>query len=503
MLLQMRGTFDVRLDGRSIDIEHLDVTSYLSAPNRINTCNAHLGTVYQIFPDLSDMGWWRKNTALYSLATHSMDKIVQAFDPETGQVYKDEQDLLKVQVVVDWPVSTGLKDGKEYTSFFEWAKPLNNYHPDIKDIYFQLLQCNPIRYQTKDYDERVNSLSVFSQEEQGLLQLYFWLRSWPEYFKPEELFSVMEDNQAQDYAVKMLQNFEIEEDKIRRTDDGKLEALILYVRRLLELFPKIKENTKRAFSSDEVRKSVHQFETTRYVKRISRSPLEFNCDVSSFREFIESEEQKVLHLQIDKGDERTGLIKIHQVLQKNGCLIEGQYTVLKLECLITLNQMMDFSKLMQSTVTSYLLLIACEDNQQFDEETKDVIRTLFDTIKQKPNIKMIFITRLGGSNSAFLHHISRKITGRGLVRKVEELSWSDLNTSSQEKLLEKSVKFQGFKISLNEIMSVESPATKFLPLGSLREEKGLEIADPMRMSNGYNENYYIGRTFRHQNIIKQ
>jgi len=60
MLLQMRDTFDVRLVGRSTDIEHLDITSYLSAPNRINTFNRHLGTVYRIFTDLSDMDWRKK-----------------------------------------------------------------------------------------------------------------------------------------------------------------------------------------------------------------------------------------------------------------------------------------------------------------------------------------------------------------------------------------------------------------------------------------------------------
>jgi hypothetical protein len=37
MLSEMRDAFFVRLGGRSIDIEHLDVTSYLSSPNRINT----------------------------------------------------------------------------------------------------------------------------------------------------------------------------------------------------------------------------------------------------------------------------------------------------------------------------------------------------------------------------------------------------------------------------------------------------------------------------------
>ena len=35
MLLQMTGNLDIVLDGRSIELEHLDVTSYLSAPNRM------------------------------------------------------------------------------------------------------------------------------------------------------------------------------------------------------------------------------------------------------------------------------------------------------------------------------------------------------------------------------------------------------------------------------------------------------------------------------------
>ena len=101
MLLQIADTLDVGLHGRSIDFEHLDITSYVSAPNRINIYKRHLGTAYRIFTDLSDMGWWRKHTALYTLEAHSMDKIVQVFDPETGQVRKDEDGKLKINVVVD------------------------------------------------------------------------------------------------------------------------------------------------------------------------------------------------------------------------------------------------------------------------------------------------------------------------------------------------------------------------------------------------------------------
>jgi hypothetical protein len=58
------------------------------------------------------MGWRERNTAMYNLATHSMEKIVQAFDPVTGQMYKDEQGQLKVQVGIDWPISTGLRGGE-------------------------------------------------------------------------------------------------------------------------------------------------------------------------------------------------------------------------------------------------------------------------------------------------------------------------------------------------------------------------------------------------------
>jgi len=501
MLLQMTDKLDVRLHGRSIDIEHLDITSYLSAPNRINTCNKHVGTVCRIFPDLSDMGLGGKHTPLYNLATHSMQKILQAFNPETGQVYRDEQGHLKVQVVVDWPISAGILGGEEYKRFFEWAKHLNNYHPSTKDVSFQHMHYYPIRYQTILYDDRVNNFNIFSEKEKEFLQCYRWLRQWREFFKPKELFSVLKDIQAQEDAEKILQSFEIETGTIRCTDASALQALIPYVKRLLQLFPQIKEITKHALSSEGVRNRVYQFETSRYVDRIRQSPLEFKFDVSNFREFLESDEQKVMNLQMVKGDVWTGLIKVYQVLKKNNHLIEGQYTLLKLQRLLTVNQLMNLSKLMQSTVVSYVLLIACEDNQVLDEETKDEIRTLFDTIKEKPNIKIIFTTQSGGSIVAFLQDMGRRKLGEGFVRRDEQLTWSDLTTISQKKLLEKSVAFQGAQVFLNELMSADSPAAKFLPLGALLQE--LTIADPVPISHSYNEGYYIARTLRRQKAIKE
>jgi len=491
MLSGMRDTFDVRLDGRSIDIELLDITSYLSAPNRINTCNAHVGTVYRIFPDLSKMGWWEKYTALYNLATHSMDKIVEAFDHSTGQVYKDEQGKLKAQVVVDWPVSDVLEPGKEYKNFFEWAKHLNNYHPDIKDIPFQHL-CQ-IRYQTKIYDERVSRLNIFSQEEREFLQYYHKMRQWPEFCKPKELFAVMKNDQAQEHAEKILQNFEIENDKIHCADGSALQELIPYVKRLLQLFPEIKE----------FRNLVYQCETSSCIKQMKQSPIDFKPNALSIREFLKDKQQQFLQVQMVDGDEWTGLMKVYQVLRKTNCLREGQYTVLKLERLLTLNMLMDFRTLMLSIKAPYLILMACETNQLLKAETKDMIRTIFETMKQNHFIKIIFTTRTEDRATPSLLNIIRDKFGNAFVTKVELLNWSDLTSSSQEKLLEKSVKFQDANISLKEIMSAESAAAKFLPLGALLDEKELKIADPVPNSNGYDESYYIGRTLRHGKNIKR
>jgi hypothetical protein len=201
MLSQMTDKLDVRLNGRSIDLEHLDITSYLSAPNRINTYNKHLGTVYRIFVDLTDMGWLEKHTAMYNIATHDMGKILQAFDPETGLVRTDEQGKLKIQVVIDWPIS-GFRRGEEYKSFFKWAEHLNNYHTEVTVEKSLPKGCYPIRYQTKNFEVRETSTSIFNQEEFQFLEDYHRLCQLPEFFKPKEMFSAIGNDQAREEAEK-------------------------------------------------------------------------------------------------------------------------------------------------------------------------------------------------------------------------------------------------------------------------------------------------------------
>jgi len=502
MLSEMADELDVLYDGRSIDIEHLDITSYLSAPNRINTCNKHVGTVYRIFTDLSDMGWQEKSTALYNLATHSMDKIVEAFDPETGQVYTDEQGKLKIQVVVDWPVTAGLSRGKQYKSFFKWAKHFNNYHPEIRDITFQLKDYTPIRYQTKTYDERVISLSKFSYDERQFLENYRQICQLPELFKPKELFSAMEDNEAQE-AEKILQSLEIKNRTIRCKDAAALQSLIPYVKTLLQLFPEIKENTKCALSPHEIRNNVYQIGTKRYLEMFQQSPFEFTPNALALGDFLNSDQEKVLQLRMVDGDAWTGLSKVYQVLEKTDCLSEGHYTILTLEHLLYVNRMVNLNTLMESTTAPHLLMMTCDTRYLFNDEAKQILRQLFNTLKKNQSVKIILTTQSEDDAVKFLQDLTKETLGNGFVTRDEELTWCDLTTITQEKLLEKPVKFQGARIFLNELMSAASTTAKFLPLGALLEEKELQIADPVPISNGYNEGYYIGRTLRYQKTIKQ
>lgn len=40
---------------RSFDVDSLDLVTYLSAPNLVNTCNTHAGTVYRVYPNITDL----------------------------------------------------------------------------------------------------------------------------------------------------------------------------------------------------------------------------------------------------------------------------------------------------------------------------------------------------------------------------------------------------------------------------------------------------------------
>ena len=505
MLSQMADELDVRNDGRYINIEHLDITSYLSAPNRINTCNKHVGTVYRIFPALSDMGWWKKNTPLYNLATHSMDKIVLAFDPETGQVYKDEQGVLKVQVAVDWPVSEGITGGKEWNDFFKWAEQLNNYHTEVMDI-----SCNrvpkgyhPLCYQTKAYDECTKSLSVFTKDVREFLERYRWFRRLPEFFKPEDLFCVMNDAEAQKEAERELNELEIGNESVRCQYASTLHALILYVKRLITLFPLIKKNLEDQLSSPKIKRFC-QHETQRYVEKICHSALDFNPSALGLKEFLTSDKQIWL-LRMTAGDAWTGITKVYQVLQNTNCCpnysSEGHYTILDLETLQTVSQMINLKSLVTEKDEPHLLMIACGTDQPINNELRHTFRELISILENKKEMKIILTTQSEDSTIDF-QQIASKTLGKRVKTTDETVTWNELTANSQREMFEKKVIFQGVSVALNKLTSAESVTDSF-PLADLLQGAELRIGEEPSTSGDYNENYYIDRTFNHNIVIRQ
>lgn len=79
-----------------IEVKGLDITSYLSRPNIVNTAMGHAGSVYALFPDVSDLSWLQRNTLGYTLKTHDKEFLLKQFTPETGLP-------AKCMRVIDWP----------------------------------------------------------------------------------------------------------------------------------------------------------------------------------------------------------------------------------------------------------------------------------------------------------------------------------------------------------------------------------------------------------------
>jgi hypothetical protein len=124
-----------------------------------------------------------------------------------------------------------------------------------------------LRYQTKDYDECTKSVSIFNQDEREFLERYLCLRHVSHFFKPKDLFSVMENTEATKEAVQKLQNFELGKESVRCPDANSLHNLIPYVKRLVRHFPQISENTKAKLSSPKIRNRVYQNKPQRYVTK--------------------------------------------------------------------------------------------------------------------------------------------------------------------------------------------------------------------------------------------
>lgn len=104
------------------NVNTLDIVTYLSAPNFINTCNQHIGRVYRIFPHvpkadlIKNLGFFIQKIPIIrdnlfflwgflSISGHSLKFLLSTFDPISGKpkIYEN---------VLDWPRIEYIKNPK-------------------------------------------------------------------------------------------------------------------------------------------------------------------------------------------------------------------------------------------------------------------------------------------------------------------------------------------------------------------------------------------------------
>lgn len=85
------------------DIRDLDITTYLSDPNFVNTCHLHFGNVYRLYPRCSALDHAKQKGTIFagflSLFAHDLAGLIATFDPTTGKPKKFDY-------VAKWPLMT-------------------------------------------------------------------------------------------------------------------------------------------------------------------------------------------------------------------------------------------------------------------------------------------------------------------------------------------------------------------------------------------------------------
>jgi hypothetical protein len=90
-------------------------------------------------------------------------------------------------------------------------------------------------------------------------------------------------------------------------------------------------------------------------------------------------------------------MKVHQLLEntlsKTDRLSKGHYNILTLDHLILVNQLVNLNTFLQSTTAPHFLTISCDTNQLFNVETKQILKNLFNTLREKQSVEFTLTTQ--------------------------------------------------------------------------------------------------------------
>ncbi|KAI2797185.1 hypothetical protein BLOT_011163 [Blomia tropicalis] len=447
MLQQLQSDFDIRYDNvEKLPIDSLDITSYLSAPNRINTCNKHIGKVYRVIIDFSI------KLFNYDLQTHSLDNILIAFDEKTG-FFKKDNGKFKIQEVVDWP-ETSILNKDEYNEFFEWAKKLNNYYPTSKKVIFK--DYCKIKYQTKEYNENQCSLNVFSQPDQQFLKQYQSVQQFPDFFNLNELFNKEH--------LEILNKLYIDESNhligIQNGSIVELYNTISYIRQLLIKYPRKNEILETWLSNESIVENIYKNVSISYL-HINKNWLKFKiCENIEKRllDFLNNPNQIVWKVNVTSGDTFCTLKSIFNTfLEKveNESVFnysEKHCIVLDLKNLLQTDRYIKMLSFVKST-KSYNLLLIIEYNPNQADNNIDYIEkfftNLFKIIKSSKTCKIILCVKQDHNLKNILCTNLDKLY---IETNDEGFTWNDLDVESQTVLLKRKIVFQEKEKNLNDLI---------------------------------------------------
>jgi ankyrin repeat protein len=194
---------------------------------------------------------------------------------------------------------------------------------------------------------------------------------------------------------------------------------------------------------------------------------------------------------------RLTILNLYQVLRRKQLSvsdIKSGFIFLTAEQFKIWEKFQDIYQAFRSVIHPTLVI---ECSCEYDRSVADMLATL-NSFSEKRRIILIAVTEVAQS-------LQGKLTYQTKVTHDKDYLWSDLTPDSQNELLKNTVCFQGSRVSLNELISAESPVTKFLPLADLLEKKILEIGKPVLTSTTdcCIENYYFPRTINHQVAVKK
>jgi hypothetical protein len=464
MLLRLKTKFET-VDN-PIHLDSLSITSYLSAPNQVNTCNEHFGRVFRVFVETSKMNFLHRNIG-YTLITHSIENIVKALDSE-----KDT----KVEEILEWPLRDGLSSGEDLDNFLKHADHRNRYHigNKIKSAAKQI--C--IRYKTKKIDKSSTSISVFNKREKQFLEHFRWIKQMPEYSKFRDIFHEAEISLE---IEKNLECFDIVNKNIHIKDSEKMKIFVPFVKVLLKLFPKIAEKVQKLLKDTSTRAKVFAFESK--ICLTKNDLLEYKPMTLDISDFMK---KQFGYLNIVTGKARNGLSLVYKTFEKSEFrknYRESELLVLDIDRFLMLNELIDSKEFFETTKENFLVMVCCEDNSHCFESAKKALKNVFDALNENSQVKLILI---GESENERCRNIctQAKLMLQDQFFEIKKcLTWNDLTEESHEKVLNNLVHFQGQMEKL-QIFLLPTTCLNEEALQQLLNNDCLEInMDPLVLSN--------------------